>query len=102
MLMEIEKEYEEKLQANLVGRYFYMMGPQKTRQYFEDLYNLGQCKPFPPVIFDIFEKNSEILENDFDNLRNQVYEVIDNYTYKFHLTGETKREKNCIGRRDEK
>lgn len=82
MLSEVQKEYDEKIKANVVSSRFYLLGG-KMRQYFHELYDLGNCKPFPPVIFDVFTKNKLCFENDYDNLRNHVYEVIDDYTYSF-------------------
>lgn len=85
MCLELEKEHEEKMKANVSLSRYYHLGGKKVRQYFYELYNLGNCQPFRPVIFDIYGKNSEIFVNDYDNLRNYSYEVINDNTFTVHL-----------------
>lgn len=84
MLIEVETEYGQKLQANRGSYYYYNMENKEMREYFQELYDLGKCKPFPPVIFDVYESTHKYRLVDYQNYRSQEYEVIDDYTYTVH------------------
>ncbi|XP_065213291.1 uncharacterized protein LOC135840595 [Planococcus citri] len=81
MISEVEKEKEEKLEANVDITRYYHLGAKKEKQYFYELCDLGNCQPYPPVIFDMHDKHRELFVNDYDNLRNNHFEIVDDHSF---------------------
>ena len=74
-------DYERRLAVGMHHRHAHLMDPKLYREYENDIAELAQIPPMPPVFFKIYEYIFDRYLNDFPNYRQGIITIIDDENF---------------------
>ncbi|XP_052889351.1 senecionine N-oxygenase-like [Anopheles moucheti] len=81
MLLDHEREMNERWSKGLKKRQAHMMGAQYQGQYYKSLADRARIEPIPKVMTDMHIDSSRRKKEDLQHYRNDTYRIVDNNTF---------------------
>ncbi|XP_049291673.1 senecionine N-oxygenase-like [Anopheles funestus] len=81
MLLDHEREMNERWSKGLKKRQAHMMGAEFQGQYYQSLADRAQIEPIPKVMTDMHIDSGRRKKEDLQHYRNDVYRIVDKNTY---------------------
>uniref|UniRef100_A0A182NVD0 Flavin-containing monooxygenase n=1 Tax=Anopheles dirus TaxID=7168 RepID=A0A182NVD0_9DIPT len=81
MIVDHEREMNERWCKGLQKRQAHMMGTEYQGQYYDALAKRAQIAPIPKVMTDVHIDSGKRKKEDLQNYRNDVYRIVDEQTY---------------------
>lgn len=77
-------KWEQHLASELIPIRKYHIISGYVKQYFSEIAHLGQLKPVPKVVFEMFSKCNMFREKELATYRKRVFTIIDSQTFKYY------------------
>lgn len=80
MLADVDEHIREKLKLGLPIRKYHELGDQ-VQNYLEDLAETSQLEHLPPVLYNIYNKTSDLRKTHLGRYREVIFHRLDDLNY---------------------